>query len=647
MFIGVMPAASAVACEAEQVTAPYEFFGMVNDLTEDPSGYTDFNLTSAEDPSVLYYDFEDADGDEVLNFSVHADNKEIKGMGNFLYETTIYDKDGKDFIAWLGAPYFVVSNEGSDWYLSELLVDEDEDDTHLLEVGQTLTLEEEGLAFTPVEIDVDGGEVWFTLTRDGEEVDSSVIKEGSLYKYEEDLNESGDEDNTVLEFNVETVFAGINTNLVKINSTQLVSTEVVLVETPDSDLYDDFEVTTLGDDSLQIKFDKSDDEISLKKDGIVNFLDRFNFRMNENAEIGGLVVVIEESGIHELFAECQELPKGAIVNFDLTSALDPSILYYDFDEGEGAESMNFNVDVDNKEIKGEANFLYETSIYDKDGKDFIAWLGAPYFVVSNAGSDWYLSELLVDEDEDDTHLLEVGQTLTLEEEGLAFTPVEIDVDGGEVWFTLTRDGEEVDSSVIKEGSLYKYEEDLNESGDEDNTVLEFNVETVFAGINTNLVKINSTQLVSTEVVLVETPDSDLYDDFEVTTPKDDTLKITFDKSDDKITLKKDGIVCFLDRFNFKMNGDGDVGGVCKIIEVGGDNATPPDDGIDDGNVTEPPVDGNATVEPTEPAETDTTPEVTDDVPPVETATEKEPGFEAVFAIAGLLAVAYLVLRKRE
>ncbi|MEA3294151.1 MAG: S-layer protein domain-containing protein, partial [Euryarchaeota archaeon] len=445
----------------------------------------------------------------------------------------------------------------------------------------------------------------------------------------------------------ETVFAGINTNLVKINSTQLVSTEVVLVETPDSDLYDDFEVTTPVDDTLQIKFDSDDDKITLKRDGIVNFLDRFNFRMNDDAEIGGLVVIIEDSGIHELFAECEILTEGTTVDFVLTSALDPSILYYDFDEGEGEESMNFTVDVDNKEIKGTDNFLYETKIYDKDGKDFIAWIGAPYFVVSNAGSDWYLSELLVDEDEDDTHLLEVGQTLTLEEEGLAFTPVEIDVDGGEVWFTLTRDGEEVDSSVIKEGSLYKYEEDLNESGDDDNTVLEFKVETVFAGINTNLVKINSTQLVSTEVVLVETPDSDLYDDFEVTTPVDDTLQIKFDSDDDKISLKKDGIVCFLDRFNFKMNKDGNVGGVCKIVEVGGVNATEPDDGIDvEDNATEP-IDGNATVKPTEPTGTDATPEVTDDVPPVETATEEEPGFEAVFAIAGLLAVAYLVLRKRE
>jgi S-layer protein (TIGR01567 family) len=358
---------------------------------------------------------------------------------------------------------------------------------------------------------------------------------------------------------------------------------------------------------------------------------------------------------YEFFGMVDDLTESDYTNFDLTSADDPSVLYYDFEDGDGNESLNFSVHAGNKEI-GEGNFLYETTIYDKDGKDFIAWLGLPYYVVSNEGSDWYLSELLVDEDEDDTHLLEVGQTLTLEEEDLSVTPVEIDVDGGEVWFTITRGGEEVDSSVVKEGSLYKYDEDLNESGDEDNTVLEFNVETVFAGINTNLVKINSTQLVSsTEVVKVETPDSDLYDDFEVTSENkygaananDDTLVIKFHKDDDKISLKKDGIVCFLDRFNFKMNKDGDVGGVCKIVEVGGINATEPDDGIIEGNETVPPVDGNATVEPTEPAETDATPEVTDDVPPVETATEEEPGFEAVFAIAGLLAVAYLVLRKRE
>ncbi|MEA3293698.1 MAG: S-layer protein domain-containing protein, partial [Euryarchaeota archaeon] len=957
----------------------YEIFSKCHELPANT--FVPFDLTSALDPSILYYDFDEGDGDEVLNFNVDVDKNQIKGIDNFLYETSIYDKDGKDFIAWLGEPYFVVSNEGSDWYLSELLIDEDKDDTRLLEIGKTLTFEEEGLALTPLEVDVDGDEVWFTLTRDGEEVDSSVVKEGSVYKYEEDLNESGDEDNTVLKFIVETVYID---SFVKINSTQLVSTDIVKVETPDSDLFDDFEVTTVNDQTLQIKFDKDDDNITLTKGDTTSFLnDTFHFRTNEDGDIGGiyttikvekawrdvteslytdtntvcgnvttlsefiiavdnilpedtngnggsssgggntqqgtnvnvqfedeginitfaevtksgdtsvdtsstgpdipdgydrvgeyrnitttakytgntsvcinysdtkmvdesalklfhyetgenepivvyvqtginavdstwdlsspthpsllyydfeegegcenlhfvinghddytingsdnnflyntsiydkngepfiawlgkqfcvidngvdwniskvltdeneydthlievgeslslpegfaitpleinddgintrisitqngdevynltineselfiyeedlnangikdnwvlkfnveevskgeydseivkinkiqlispdvvtirtpdsdlipnyiitsqdsdetlqikldqpndiiqlykgstvsfldnsfhiriskdgdlvgLAVVIEEPGTYEIFSECKELPTGigAMVPFDLTSPFNPSILYYDFDKGDGAEVLNFTVDVDNKQIKGHDNFLYQTSIYDKDGKDFIAWLGEPYFVVGT-GSDWYLSELLIDEDEDDTHLLEIGQTLTFEEEGLALTPVEIDVDGEEVWFTLTKDGEEVDSSVVKEGNVYKYEEDLNESGYEDNTVLKFIVETVFAGNNTNFVKINSTQLVSTDIVKVETPDSELFDDFEVTTVGDDTLRITFDKDDDKITLKKDGMVNFLDRFNFRINEDGNIGGIYTTIKV--------------------------------------------------------------------------------
>ena len=52
-----------------------------------------------------------------------------------------------------------------------------------------------------------------------------------------------------------------------------------------------------------------------------------------------------------------------------------------------------------------------------------------------------------------------------------------------------------------------------------------------------------------------------------------------------------------------------------------------------------------TVVPTPPT-TPTGPVVTETVKPV-TTTPKEPGFELVFAIAGLLAVAFLVLRQRK
>jgi PGF-CTERM protein len=166
-------------------------------------------------------------------------------------------------------------------------------------------------------------------------------------------------------------------------------------------------------------------------------------------------------------------------------------------------------------------------------------------------------------------------------------------------------------------------------------------------MNTNLVKINATQLISPDVLLVETPDTDTFSNFEITSENgDNTLQIKLDDTDDEISLKKNGIVSFLnDRFNFKINEDGDVGGVLKIVEVGGPGATetatvePIGTGI--GNETKTVPGEVATGKPTAAATTVVEETVK------ETETEKQPGFEAVFAIAGLLAVAYLVLRKRD
>ncbi|KAF5430781.1 S-layer protein [Candidatus Methanomarinus sp.] len=540
-----------------------------------------WDLASATHPSLLYYDFEEGDGCENLHFVINGhDGYTINGSdNNFLYNTSIYDKNGEPFIAWLGKQFCVIDN-GVDWNISKVLIDENEDDTHLIEVGGSLNLPEgfaitlleinddyihliedddyihlieddeslnlpEGFAISPLEIN-DGTNTLISITQNGDEVYNLTINESELFIYEEDLNASGIKDNWVLKFNVETVFKAVyGSGTVVINKIQLISPDVVTIRTPDSDLIPNYIITSQdSDETLQIKLNQPDDIIQLYKGSTVSFLDNsFHLRINKDGDSGAFVAKPSESETHGIFSQCQILPTGEIVPFALTSALDPSILYYDFDEGDGAEVLNFSVDVDNKQIKGIDNFLYETSIYDKDGKDFIAWLGEPYFVVGT-GSDWYLSELLIDEDEDDSHLLEVGLQNLLEEE-LALTPVEIDINGEEVRFTLTIDGDEVDSSLIKEGNVYKYEEDLNESGYEDNTVLEFIVETVTLGNNTNFVKINSTQLVSTDILKVETPDSDLFDDFEVTKVHDDTLRIKFDEADDNITLKKGDTTSFL------------------------------------------------------------------------------------------------------
>ncbi|KAF5423243.1 MAG: S-layer protein, partial [Candidatus Methanocomedens sp.] len=155
MFTAMVPSASAV----EKAEAPYEFIAAVNDTTINPI----FNLTSFNHPSILYYDLDEGDGEEYLNFTVDSTKEEIN-KSTFEYMTVRYQKEdeiGRNWIAWLGEPYYVVEASG-DWYLSKLIVDEDEDDEHLLRVGETMNLPN-GFAISPLEIDVDGEEAWFTV----------------------------------------------------------------------------------------------------------------------------------------------------------------------------------------------------------------------------------------------------------------------------------------------------------------------------------------------------------------------------------------------------------------------------------------------------------------------------------------------------
>jgi len=545
----------------------YEYIGFVQNIHPDHAPYVFFSLHSSTCPGILYYDFRTGDGYESLDFIVDTANRQIKGMDNFTYSTSIYTKDGEDFIAWLGDPYFVIE-AGSDWYLGQMRIDEKEDDTHILESGESLTLEE-GIAITPFEININDNEVCFSITKDGEELDNSTIKEGEIFTYKEDLNESGNNDNWILRFNVETVFEGMNSYYVKINNTQLISNDIIKIETPDNDMFSGFEITSINSDTtLQIRFDNADDKISLTKNGTVGFIgDTFNFRINEYGDIGGLVVMITEPGVHEIFTQVGKLSSGGYAIFYLTSANNPSILYYDLDEGVGNEVLDITVSNDDLEI-AKGNFTYSTTVYkDENNNDMIAWLGKPYIVVDKTG-DWYLSELVIDEDNDDVHLLEVGETLTLKE-GYTVIPQEIDVYGKEAWFNIVKNGDVVDSSVQCEGSQYIYEEDLNDSGSTDNWVIKFNVETVIEGTNTNTVKINHTSQISSDVIIVEDGDKDLFDGFVIKT--DDTaekIEIAIDGSDDEIKLKKDGTVSLLgDRFNFKVNEDGDIGGILKIVSI--------------------------------------------------------------------------------
>jgi len=287
-----------------------------------------------------------------------------------------------------------------------------------------------------------------------------------------------------------------------------------------------------------------------------------NYNDSQATNEDNIKILHYEERENEIYALMQENIGGGDTVWYLNATTYPDVLL----EG-SSESLYFVIDGIREEIN-KSNFVYSTSIYDKNGEPFIAWLDERMFVIESGG-DWYLSELLVDEDEDDGHLLRVGETMTLPK-GFAITPLEIDVDGEEAWFTITQDGEEVESLVVGDDQQFRYETDLNKSGDDDNCVLTFWVESVIAGMNTNLVKINSTQLLDPEVTLIETPDDDLFSDFEIKNYNNNALIIELDASDDTIDLKRDGIVNLIcDKFRFKLDEDGDTGGVLKRPDATG------------------------------------------------------------------------------
>ena len=348
-----------------------------------------------------------------------------------------------------------------------------------------------------------------------------------------------------------------------------------------------------------------------------------------------------------IFGEIKEnLDAGA--TFDLASVTHPSILYYDFDEGYGLETLDFDVDTD-LEIPS-STFLYTTQVYPRgtNSEPYIAWLGTPYYVISSS-NDWYLGQLLVDEDEDDSYKIAVGDTLPLGA-GYTLIPEEIDVNGEVVLFSLYKDGEGVASNMISEDEWFLYELDLDDDCDKDDFVVKFYIELVFNGMESNMVEITSLQIVSEDVLYLDLPDDDLFSGYDITSP-DSTMIIV--EADDDIDLKKDGSVDILGgRFQFKVNDDGTVGGIVKVVDL--DNICPecpdcptcPDcpDCPDVGSNQDCPEcpDKVQIINEYKATQTDT-PVVP--VTPVPTEPMSIPGFSIISAILGILALAYFANRK--
>jgi len=262
----------------EEIGTYYEIIGATNAST-----ITSLCATSVDNPSILYYDLEENVGNESIFIPIYPDLTIPKG--ELIYTTESWGEN----IAFWGDKYAVIDRNATNWIIAEKLIDEHEEDSHLLRVAETIHLTD-GWGITVLKVDAGREEAWLSLNKDGEEVNNQVVREGEDFMFTLDLDVPNN--TKVLNFTLETVFVGMNTALVKINSINLISTDTLKIKNNDTNLIDGY-IIKIEHDQIIVK---NNTDIRLLIGNLTNIIGNlFTVRVNE---AGNGVALVKQIVLH-------------------------------------------------------------------------------------------------------------------------------------------------------------------------------------------------------------------------------------------------------------------------------------------------------------------------------------------------------------
>ncbi|MDN5309454.1 MAG: hypothetical protein PWP14_848 [Methanolobus sp.] len=477
--------------------------------------------------SGFFYDLETGFSSETMTIT---DISRTIGDGKLVYRTEPVDSNfehsgwGKyQVIGFMAEKYFAgyTSNTTingvdrvsliSSGQLSKVLIDND--DKKSVYSGSSLTLED-GYKLNIVQVDKNGDKVFVTLTKDGDELDSAVISGSGDYIYKTDLGDS--DDVVIVAVRFTSIFSGTESNAVTIQGIFQISEDYIELE--DGASYGKMEISGFSDNYIEMENDGS---ISLSKGKIIPVMGKIKFIVADSDTLRFAPFVdMSSPGTYELrgtVAEGDEKLTWTPLNFEG--------FYYDIDEGIQTEKLEL------KEINGRSipkNKLVYTSTPKAVSFEHSSWgsfnvigfMAEKYFAGYPSGafgssssvdilSDGLLSKVLIDED--DKKSVYSGSSLVLEE-GYALNIVQVDKNGDKVMVTLTKDGDEVDTSIISGSGTYIYEKDLGDSDDVPLIAIHF--DSIFSGTESNAVFVKGIFQISEDYLEIE--DGDTFGKMEVT-----------------------------------------------------------------------------------------------------------------------------------
>jgi len=697
----------ATVVDATYTWGPQEFAGFFYDI-DDNLGTEQITMTitgdalaedvpAGQDRGVIYRttgqadDFEFEDWGEYITIGfladqyfaayVEADNAKEDA---FLY----YDSEDRNLMV--------------DEQLSRVLINDDEEYTFT--TGTPLKLKE-GYELAIRAIDLDGNKVYVELFKDGKSVDSAVVEpskdnadmEDKSYTYT--MNMGDTEDIVVIAAHFKNAFRGAEQDLATVDGIWQISDAVTEVE--EDTEYDKMTVQTVNSDDYVIEMDNEDNKITLNKNKDTLLMENIRIKTADQDDITAedplrfyIYKELVEPGTYEIRGSFATVVDGAQQTWDVSNFAG---FFYDIDDNLGNEQISLTItgdalaeDVPAGQDRG---VIYRTTgqADDFEFEDWgeyitIGFLADQYFAAyveaDNAKEDaflYYDSEdrnLMVDEqlsrvliNDDEEYTFTTGTPLKLKE-GYELAIRAIDLDGNKVYVELFKDGKSVDSAVVEpskdnadmEDKSYTYT--MNMGDTEDIVVIAAHFKNAFRGAEQDLATVDGIWQISDAVTEVE--EDTEYDKMTVQTVNSDDYVIEMDNEDNKITLNKNKDTLLMENIRIKTADQDDITAedplrfyIYEELVIEGEEevvVAPAEEEVvevvepevvEEEVVEETPVEEEVVVEEA-PAEE----EVVEEAPvEIEKAPAEDeggiPGFEMVFALTGLLAVSYLVLRRRD
>ena len=575
-----------------------------------------------------------------------------------------------------------------------------DDDTEMTVTSGTPLKLEEGYELAIKSIDIDGNKVFLELSKDGSVVDSKVVspsKDGATeadktYYFKNPV--VGEQKKLVtVGVHFKNAFRGADQNLATIDGVWQISDAPTEVKADTQ--YDKMTIRGVDANAGTITMDNKDNAITLSKNKDTTLSGGIKVRTADNDTLRFYIYkLITEPGDHQIRGAVAGTVSGASNMVDNSFTWNPQTFagfYYDIKKDLGTESLKFLLSGDNK-LSGDSpdyGVTYTTTAQNKaferallGSYKVIGFQAERYFAGYNEGADvasniFYsestdknslsseqLEKILIDNKDEMT--VTSGTPLKLEE-GYELAIKSIDIDGNKVFLELSKDGSVVDSKVVspsKDGAteadkVYYYKNPV--VGEQKKLVtVGVHFKNAFRGADQNLASIDGIWQISDAPNEVKADTQ--YGKMTIRAVDANAGIITMDNKDNAITLSKNKDTELMPGVSIKT-ADNDTlrfyiykpvtieGAAAPAAEAAPAVSAPAAENkiveAAAAPVAEPTWPAAKTVEAVKENVTEAAETVTAEANKTAEAAKTQPGFEGIIAITGLLAVAFLVLSRRE